>query len=210
MLWLPWLPHAYWYWAEHCGTRPIVKHTRGSFCIFSLRSNTNWANRAHRVFSLSMVFVKKDLWKHHGWWDSPTPANGKWRFFCFSFFSLSKSFLFSKEYIRFTQKNPQSLAHMLTRFSVTQCFVFKKLILWQIIMFCPDFLRRTEKRWSRWGDSTRYFIIILWYLIPINPQEILNVEGGPNESMSIMYGTLLRKYEAIKDDFGLVSKRWYF
>ena len=39
------------------------------------------------------------------------------------------------------------------------------------------------------------------------PQEILNVEGGPNESMSIMYGTLLRKYEAIKDDFGLVSKR---
>ena len=33
------------------------------------------------------------------------------------------------------------------------------------------------------------------------------MEGGPNESMSIMYGTLLRKYEAVKDDYGLVSKR---
>ena len=93
MLWLPWLPHAYWYWAEHCGTRPIVKHTRGSFCIFSLRSNTNWANRAHRVFSLSMVFVKKDLWKHHGWWDSPTPANSKLRFFFSSSPFLNISFL---------------------------------------------------------------------------------------------------------------------
>jgi hypothetical protein len=29
--------------------------------------------------------------------------------------------------------------------------------------------------------------------------------GG--ESMSIMYGTLLRKYEAVKDDYGLISKR---
>ena len=38
-------------------------------------------------------------------------------------------------------------------------------------------------------------------------QELLNVEGGPNESMSIMYGTLLRKYETVKDDFGLLSKR---
>ena len=25
--------------------------------------------------------------------------------------------------------------------------------------------------------------------------------------MSIMYGTLLRKYEAVKDDYGLISKR---
>merc|ERR1719150_270933 len=39
-------------------------------------------------------------------------------------------------------------------------------------------------------------------------QEILNVEGGPSESMSIMYGTLLRKYETIKDDFGVLSKRY--
>jgi hypothetical protein len=29
--------------------------------------------------------------------------------------------------------------------------------------------------------------------------------GG--ESMSIMYGTLLRKYEAVKDDYGLISQR---
>ena len=121
MLWLPWLPHAYWYWAEHCGTRPIVKHTRGSFCIFSLRSNTNWANRVQRVFSLSMVFVKKDIWMHHGWWDTPTPANGKWFCFCFLFFSLSKPFLFCKEYIHITQKYPRSLAHMLTWLSVAWC-----------------------------------------------------------------------------------------
>jgi len=39
-------------------------------------------------------------------------------------------------------------------------------------------------------------------------QEILNVEGGPSESMSIMYGTLLRKYETVKDDYGLISKRY--
>ena len=26
--------------------------------------------------------------------------------------------------------------------------------------------------------------------------------------MSIMYGTLLRKYESIKDDFGVLSKRY--
>ena len=26
--------------------------------------------------------------------------------------------------------------------------------------------------------------------------------------MSIMYGTLLRKYETIKDDFGVLSKRY--
>ena len=34
-------------------------------------------------------------------------------------------------------------------------------------------------------------------------------QGGPNESMSIMYGTLLRKYETVKDDFGLLSKRYF-
>ena len=39
-------------------------------------------------------------------------------------------------------------------------------------------------------------------------QELLSAEGGPSESMSIMYGTLLRKYEAVKDDFSLLSKRW--
>ena len=38
-------------------------------------------------------------------------------------------------------------------------------------------------------------------------QELLSVEGGPGESMSIMYGTLLRKYETVKDDFSLLSKR---
>ena len=27
--------------------------------------------------------------------------------------------------------------------------------------------------------------------------------------MSIMYGTLLRKYETVKDDFGLLSKRYF-
>ena len=37
-------------------------------------------------------------------------------------------------------------------------------------------------------------------------QEILNIEGG-GESMSIMYGTLLRKYESVKDDYGLVNQR---
>ena len=28
--------------------------------------------------------------------------------------------------------------------------------------------------------------------------------------MSIMYGTLLRKYESVKDDYGLVNQRWMF
>ena len=36
-----------------------------------------------------MVFVKKDKWKYQGWWDAPTSANGKWRFFC----SYSSPFL---------------------------------------------------------------------------------------------------------------------
>ena len=35
-----------------------------------------------------------------------------------------------------------------------------------------------------------------------------NLQGGPSESMSIMYGTLLRKYETIKEDFGMLSKRY--
>ena len=39
-------------------------------------------------------------------------------------------------------------------------------------------------------------------------QELLSAESGPSESMSIMYGTLLRKYEAVKDDFSLLSKRY--
>lgn len=38
-------------------------------------------------------------------------------------------------------------------------------------------------------------------------QEILNVEGGPSESMSIMYGTLLRNYETVKDDYGMIKFR---
>jgi len=38
-------------------------------------------------------------------------------------------------------------------------------------------------------------------------QEIINVEGGPSESMSIMYGTLLRNYETVKDDYGMIKFR---
>ena len=149
-------------------------------------------------------------------WLVRRPHSCKWQMKIFLFFIqysspfLNLSFLVRNTSISYTKKpKPCPCSHVDQIFCRT-VYVFKKLILWQIIMFCPDFLRRTEKRWLRWGDSTRYFIMILRYLIPINPQEILNVEGGPNESMSIMYGTLLRKYEAIKDDFGLVSKRWYF
>ena len=38
-------------------------------------------------------------------------------------------------------------------------------------------------------------------------QEMLNSEGGPSESLSIMYGTLLRKYETVKEDFAMLSTR---
>ena len=39
-------------------------------------------------------------------------------------------------------------------------------------------------------------------------QEVLNAEGGPGESLSIMYGTLLRNYEAVKEDYSLIRKRY--
>lgn len=39
-------------------------------------------------------------------------------------------------------------------------------------------------------------------------QEILNSEGGPGESLSIMYGTLLRNYEAVKDDYTMIRSRY--
>jgi 6-phosphogluconolactonase/glucosamine-6-phosphate isomerase/deaminase len=38
-----------------------------------------------------------------------------------------------------------------------------------------------------------------------NHNVLFAISGG--ESMSIMYGTLLRKYEAVKDDYGLISQR---
>ena len=38
-------------------------------------------------------------------------------------------------------------------------------------------------------------------------QEILYVERGLSESMSIMYGTLLRNYETVKDDYGMIKFR---
>ncbi len=38
-----------------------------------------------------------------------------------------------------------------------------------------------------------------------NHNVLFAILGG--ESMSIMYGTLLRKYEAVKDDYGLISQR---
>ena len=38
-------------------------------------------------------------------------------------------------------------------------------------------------------------------------QELMNSDGG-NESLNIMYGTLLRSYEAVKDDCSLLRKRY--
>lgn len=38
---------------------------------------------------------------------------------------------------------------------------------------------------------------------------MLNPESGsPSESLSLMYGTLLRNYEAVKDDYTLVRRRY--
>lgn len=39
-------------------------------------------------------------------------------------------------------------------------------------------------------------------------QNILNSEGGPGDSLSIMYGTLLQNYEAVKDDYNLLRRRY--
>ena len=39
-------------------------------------------------------------------------------------------------------------------------------------------------------------------------QEVLNAEGGPGDSLGMMYGTLLRNYEAVKDDYSLIRKRY--
>ena len=36
----------------------------------------------------------------------------------------------------------------------------------------------------------------------------MNAEGGPGESLGIMYGTLLRSYEAVKEDYSLIRKRY--
>merc|ERR1712242_102214 len=38
--------------------------------------------------------------------------------------------------------------------------------------------------------------------------ELLKAEGGPNESLSIMYGSLLRKYESLKEENLTLSKRY--
>ena len=37
---------------------------------------------------------------------------------------------------------------------------------------------------------------------------MLNAEGGPGESLGMMYGTLLRSYEAVKEDYSLIRKRY--
>eukprot|EP00094_Tigriopus_californicus_P004988 TCALIF_04803-PB protein Name:"Similar to DLG5 Disks large homolog 5 (Homo sapiens)" AED:0.05 eAED:0.05 QI:159/0.84/0.87/0.96/0.93/0.93/33/0/2582 len=39
-------------------------------------------------------------------------------------------------------------------------------------------------------------------------QNILNSEGGPGDSLSIMYGALLQNYEAVKDDYNLLRRRY--
>ena len=39
-------------------------------------------------------------------------------------------------------------------------------------------------------------------------QEVLNAEGGPGDSLGMMYGTLLRNYEAVKEDYSLIRKRY--
>ena len=42
------------------------------------------------------------------------------------------------------------------------------------------------------------------------PQELLTSAsegGGPGESLSMMYGTLLRNFESTKDDYNLVRTR---
>ena len=61
----------------------------------------------------------------------------KWqmKIFLFLFFSLSKHFLFSNDYIHFTQKNPQSLVHMLTRFSVAQCLSSRNRFFDKLLWF---------------------------------------------------------------------------
>jgi hypothetical protein len=33
-------------------------------------------------------------------------------------------------------------------------------------------------------------------------------EGGPGESLSLMYSTLLQNYENVKDDYTMVRKRY--
>ena len=51
---------------------------------------------------------------------------------------------------------------------------------------------------------------VKFYFNPFSVENVykcMTLQGGPSESMSIMYGSLLRKYETVKDDFGLLSKR---
>ena len=40
-------------------------------------------------------------------------------------------------------------------------------------------------------------------------QDLLNSEsGGPSDSLSIMYGTLLRNFESTKDDYAVMRRRY--
>ena len=85
MLWLPWLRHAYWYWAEHCGTRPIVRHTRGSFCIFFCAA-TQIEQTGITGFSVYQWSLEKGYMKAS--WLVRRPLSSKWKMknFCFLFF----------------------------------------------------------------------------------------------------------------------------
>ena len=38
-------------------------------------------------------------------------------------------------------------------------------------------------------------------------QELLSRDSGPGESLSIMYSTLLRKYESVKEEYAMVNRR---
>ena len=55
---------------------------------------------------------------------------------------------------------------------------------------------------------TIWIRFLISYLEYSNSQEVLNAEGGPGESLGMMYGTLLRNYEAVKEDYSLIRKRY--
>ena len=81
-------------------------------------------------------------------------------------------------------------------------------------LFHLDFLMKIERRCPSCGDSTRTCSVLRFVLnILFYDKNLSNIylllfhQGGPSESMSIMYGTLLRKYETVKDDFSLLSTR---